>query len=214
MSPVAPRPPSAALFLALVAVAGLILGISAQFLRQLDGPAMALGGATAPWLTFGFILAVWAGRQNDRSRSAIGYGIASITVYLLAWLFSYHATFAIREAATQASTWREATPWLLLVGPVSIVLGIAAAATHKHSTLGDVCLALPLAWSMPEIALYLREGWSYVIVVGLPTVVLVFLPLLAVGRGDVRLSRVLVASALFGVAGLAFLPVARNLIHS
>ena len=200
--------------LALVALAGVLLGVSAQLLRQVEGPAMALGGATAPWLTIGFLLAVWTTRHRNSFRAGSGHGVAIAAVYLLTWLASYHATFAIRESVTQAAAWREAAPWLLLGGPVAVLLGVAAAAAHKNGVLGDLCLALPIAWSVPELALFMQEGPAHTILVALPTLLPALSPLLVVGRRDVNLLRVLIACVLFGVAALAFLPLARNLIHS
>jgi hypothetical protein len=214
MSPAVARTSSTAPRLALVPLAGVLLGVLAQLLRQVEGSAMALGGATAPWLTIGFLIAVLASRQRDSFRAASGHGVATAAVYLLTWLASYHATFAIRESVTQAAAWREAAPWLLLAGPVSAALGVAAAVTHKEGALGDLCLALPVAWSMPEVLLFLWQGWVHVIVVALPTVILAFSPFLAVGRGDVKLLRVLLYCGLFGVVSLAVLPILRNLIHS
>lgn len=208
------RPGSTARILALVASAGLVLGITAQFLRQVQGPLMALGGATAPWLTVGFVLAVWAVRRSTSLRSGSGLGVATTAVYLFVWLFSYHASFAIRESVTQAAAWREAAPWLLLAGPVCVVLGVAAALAHKSGIVGDVCLTLPFAWSMSEITANLKQGWSYALVVALPTATLALLPLVAVGRREVRLFRVIGACAFFGAMGLGLLPVVRNLIHS
>jgi hypothetical protein len=215
MSPDRPsRPTSIARNLALVALAGLVLGITAQLLRQIGGPVMALGAATAPWLTVGFLLALWTTRRSTSLPEASGLGVATMAVYLFVWLLSYHATFAIRESVTQAAAWREAAPWFLLAGPVSVVLGVAAAVAHKRGVVGDACLALPIAWSMPEIADNSKQGWSYAVVVALPTAALALMPLLAVGKREVRLVRVVVACGLFAIVGLALLPVMRNYIHS
>jgi hypothetical protein len=200
--------------LALGALAGLVLGITAQFLRQIGAPVMSLGAATAPWLTLGFLFAIWATRQSTSLRAASGLGIATMAVYLFVWLLSYHATFAIRESVTLADGWREAAPWLLLAGPVGVVLGVAAAVAHKRWLVGDVCLALPIAWSTPEVVAFSREGWSYAVVVALPTAALALLPLLAVGRREVRLIRVVVACGLLAIVGMALLPVVRNYIPS
>jgi hypothetical protein len=73
-----------------------------------------------------------------------------MTIFLFLWLVSYHATFAVRESVTQAAAWREAAPWLLLAGPVCVVLGVAAARACKSGMVGDICLALPIAWSMSD----------------------------------------------------------------
>ncbi len=175
---------------------------------------MVLGAATAPWLTIGFVLAVWATRRSTSLKSGGGLGVSTTAVYLFVWLATYHATFAIRESVTQAAAWREAAPWLLLAGPAVLVLGVAAAAAHKSGIMGDVSLALPIAWSMPEITANLRPGWSYTAIVAIPTAALALLPLVAVDRREVRLVRLVVAWALLGVTGLELLPVLRSLIHS
>ena len=194
-------------------VAGLLLGFGAQLLRQIDGPVMKLGGALAPWLAVGFLLAIWASRER-RFRAGSWLGIATMGIYLLAWLFAYHATFAIRESVAQASAWREAAPWVLLAGPVSIVLGVVAAATHRNGAVGDASLAVPIALALPELALFVKEGPSHIIVVALPTFLVALSPLLVVGRRDVNFLRVAVACIMLGIAGLIALPLVRSFIHS
>ena len=209
------RPASAALILALVALAGLILGITAQLLRQVTGPLMALGAATAPWLTIGFLLAVWATRWSTSPRRASVFGIGTMVVYLVVWLLSYHLTFAIRESVAMAAAWRETAPFLVLAGPTSMIAGLAAAAAHKRDFAGDLCLALPIAWSTPEVVTYPTEGWTYAVFVAIPTALVALLPLMAVSLlRDVRPLRVLLACCSFALAGLALLPLLRNLIHS
>lgn len=64
-------------------LAGLLSGVTAQFLRQIAGPLMILGASTAPWVTIGFVLAVWA------TRTANVLGAETMAAYLLAWLLSY-----------------------------------------------------------------------------------------------------------------------------
>jgi hypothetical protein len=208
------RPASTARTLLFVALGGVTLGITAQLLRQVPGPLMALGGATAPWLTIGFLFGVRAARRSYSLRSASGQGIAMAAVYLVMWLLSYHVTFAIRESVTQAAAWREIAPWLLLTGPVSVVLGVTAAVAHKRGAVREFCLGLPIAWSMPEIAANSKQGFSYGLVVALPTAALAFLPIVAVDRREVRLIRVVVACGLFAIVGLALFPILRNHIHS
>lgn len=200
--------------LRLVALAGLVLGITAQLLRQIQGPGMALRAATAPWLTIGFLCALWTTRLSPSLRVTVRLGIATMAVYLAVWLLAYHATFAVRESVGFAAGWREAAPWLVVAMPTSLVLGIAAATANKGGVLGDICLALPIAWSMPEIITNTNQGWSYALVVSLPTALLAVAALLAVGRRNVNLLRVVFACGLFALAGLAFLPVLRNLVHS
>jgi hypothetical protein len=95
-----------------------------------------------------------------------------------------------------------------------VVLGVAAAVAHKSGIVGDVSLPLPIAWSIPEITANFRQGWSYAVVVAIPTATVALLPFVAVGSREVRLVRVVVACALFAIVGLALLPVVRNYIHS
>jgi hypothetical protein len=174
---------------------------------------MALGAATAPWLTVGFLFALWMTRGSTSLRDASWQGTATTAVYLFLWLLSYHGTFAIRESVSQAAAWRETAPWLLITGPVSVVLGVTAAVTHKRGAMGEFCLALPVAWSMPEFVANWKQGLSYAVVVALPTAALAFLPL-AVKRREVRFMRLAVACGVFAIVGLALFPIVRNQIHS
>jgi hypothetical protein len=199
---------------AVVALTGVVLGIGAQVLRQISGPVMALGAATAPWLTVGFLFAVWTTRFESALRARTWLGIETMAVYLVVWLLSYHTTFAMRESVALAAGWREAAPWLVLAIPTCVVLGMGAAAANTDGVLGDVCLALPIAWSMPEIVSNVREGWSYALVVGVPTAVLALAPLSAVAQRNIKLTRVVITCVVAGVAGVALLPIVRSFVHS
>ena len=187
--------------LALIAVGGVTLGIAAQLLRQIQGPPMALGGATAPWLTIGFLCAIWTTRRGERGGEANFLGIATVVVYLGSWLAAYHVTFAVRESVGQAAAWREAAPWLVLAGPASVVLGLAAATVHRRGAIADAALALPIAWSMPEILSAVRDGWSYAVVVAVPTVALALTPLILVRRRGVNFVLFAVVFVLFAAGG-------------
>jgi hypothetical protein len=57
-------------------------------------------------------------------------------------------------------------------------LGLVAAFPHKRGFLGDVCLALPIVWSLPEVIGSLRQGWSASATVAFPIATLAMLPLL------------------------------------
>jgi hypothetical protein len=52
---------------------GAGLGLIAQVLRQVQGEAMQVGAATAPWLTIGFALAVWTARRGVAGRVLAAY---------------------------------------------------------------------------------------------------------------------------------------------
>ena len=137
-----------------------------------------------------------------------------MAAYLLAWLLSYHGLFAVRESVEGFAAWREALPWLVIAGPVCVVLGFVAALSHKPGILGDICLALPFAWSLPEIIESLRRGWWYSATVAIPISALALLPLVAAGRRDVDLVKAILASVMLGVAAFALFPIVLSHVHS
>ena len=89
---------------------GAILGVLAQFLRQISGALMYLGASTAPWVMVGFLLAVSASRRARTPRKAILIATGTVAAYLLAWLVSYHLLFVLRESVSLGAGWREAAP--------------------------------------------------------------------------------------------------------
>jgi hypothetical protein len=192
---------------------GLFVGATAQFLRQIVGPLMAVGGGIAPWVTIGFILAIWETRGRPFRRASL-LGVKTIAAYLLAWLLSYHGLFAVRESVGVFAAWREALPWLVIAGPMSVSLGLAAARSHKPGTLGDVCLALPLAWSLPEITESWQRGWWYSATVAIPIGILALLPFVAAARRGVDLVKALLAAVTLGLVAVALLPLMLSYIHS
>jgi hypothetical protein len=191
-------------------LAGVLFGLLAQVLRQIVGPLMDIGAATAPWVTIGFVIAVWATR---RSRSA-AVGIGAMAAYLYAWLIAYHALFAVRESVGLAAGWREAAPWLVVAVPACLILGWIAARSHERGILGDVCLASPIAWSVPEIVYSVRQGSSGSAAVAAVIGALALLPLVLAAGRDVRLGRVALAAVTLGVVALAVSPVLLSQVHS
>jgi hypothetical protein len=115
-------------------LAGLIFGVTSQFLRQIESPLMDVGAGIAPWVTIGFVLAVWATRRGRSLRNAGVLGVETMAAYVLAWLLSYHLLFALRESVELSAAWREALPWLVFVGPVCLVLGICRALTQERNS--------------------------------------------------------------------------------
>lgn len=195
-------------------LAGVVLGLTAQLLRQINGPLMDIGAATAPWLTIGFVIAVRATRRSDSLRSATALGAGVVGTYLLAWLLSYHGLFAVRESVGLAAGWSEAAPWLVVAGPASLILGVVAGRSHERGLLGDACLAAPIAWSLPEIIRSSRQGWSGGAVVAAVIAAVAIVPLIAAGRRDVRMARVVFASVALGAVALALSPIVLSQIHS
>jgi hypothetical protein len=200
--------------LAATFLAGLLFGVTAQFLRQIESPLMDVGAGIAPWVTIGFVLAVWATRRSRSLRNASVLGVETMAAYVLAWLLSYHVLFALRESVELSAAWREALPWLVFVGPVCLVLGVVAALSHKSGILGDVCLALPIAWSLPEVIDSSKQGWSYGAVVAIPVAALAVFPLVAAGRRDVSVVTVVFASVMLGGVASALVPIVLSQVHS
>jgi hypothetical protein len=163
----------------------------------------------------GFVLAVWATRRSGSLRNASVLGAETMAAYLLAWLLSYHGLFALRESVGLFAGWREALPWLVVAGPVCLVLGCVAALSHKSGILGDVCLALPIAWSLPEVIIDgLKRGWSYSATVAIPIAALAVFPLVTADRRDVSLVTVVLASVMLGGVALALVPIVLSQVHS
>lgn len=142
-------------------------------------------------------------------------GIGTFAAYLLAWIGSYHGLFALRESVELSEAWREAAPWLPVAAPACVLVGLAAALSHKSGLLGDVCLALPIAWSLPEVVDGFKMGLPYGAALATLIVALSVLPFVGVGRRDARMVTVLVASAaVLGGLALASFSVVLSQVHS
>ena len=195
-------------------LAGVLFGLVAQVLRQIVGPLMDIGAATAPWVTIGFVIAVWATRRSYLLRNASAVGIGTMAAYLFAWLVSYHALFAVRESVGLAAAWREAAPWLVAAAPACFILGSIAARSHKKGILGDICLASPIAWSVPEIVYSVRQGSPAGATVAAVIGAVALLPLVFAAGRDLRLARVALASVALGTVALVLSPIVLSQIHS
>jgi hypothetical protein len=195
-------------------VAGVLFGLIAQVLRQIAGPLMDIGASTAPWVTIGFVIAVWATRKAWPLRIAGRTGAWVMATYLFAWLIAYHGLFAVRESVGFGAAWREAAPWLVVAGPAALVLGFVAARSHRRGLLGDICLASPIAWSVPEVIHSSQQGWSAGGTVAVVIAAVALVPVILAARRDVRLIRVALAFVLLGGAALALSPILRAQIHS
>lgn len=196
-------------------LAGALLGVLAQFLRQAPGVLMSLGASTAPWVTVGFLLAASASRGALTPRKAIFVGTGTVAAYLLAWLVSYHLLFVLRESVPLAAGWREAVPWLVGAVPACPILGAVAALSHKPGILGDACLAAPIAWTLPEALGSLGQGWSVGSAVVIPVAVLAALLIrMAIAERRVHAITLLSAAVTLGTLAVALFPVVRSLIRS
>lgn len=187
---------------------GIILGVLAQFLRQVPGPFMYLGASTAPWVMVGFLLAVSASRGACTLRKAILAATGTVAAYLLAWLVSYHFLFVLRESVPFAAGWRQTAPWLVVAIPASPILGFIAALSHKRGLLGDVCLAVPIAGSLPEALKILKEGWLFGAAIVIPVAVFAAL-LIHMAMDERRVSGITLLAAIvtLGALGITLFPV-------
>lgn len=199
----------------IASLAGALLGVGAQFLRQVPGPLMSLGASTAPWVTIGFLLAALASRGARTRSNAIYASTASVTAYLLVWLVLYHLLFVLRGSLPPAAGWREVVPWLIIAIPACPILGIIAALLHKTGPLGDVSLAAPIAWSLPEALGKLGQGWSSVAAIEIPVVLLVTLLVrMTLAERRVRPIVLLTAAIALGLFGAVVYPIVRSIIRS
>ena len=189
-------------------LAGTILGLLAQFLRQVPGPLMYLGASTAPWVMLGFLLAVSASRGARTPRNAILAATGTVAAYLVAWLVSYHFLFVLRESVPLAAGWRQTAPWLAVAIPASPILGTIAALSHQRGPLGDVCLAVPIAGSVPEALKILKEGWFFGTAFVIPVAVFAALLIhMAVDERPVSGITMVAAVVTLGALGIALFPV-------
>ncbi|OPY55749.1 MAG: hypothetical protein A4E55_02483 [Pelotomaculum sp. PtaU1.Bin035] len=169
---------------------------------------MYLGASTAPWVLVGFLLAVSTSRGAHTPRKAILVATGTVAAYLLAWLVSYHLLFVLRESVSLADGWRQTAPWLVAAVPASPILGTIAALSHKRGLLGDVCLAAPIALSLPEAIESLKEGWLIGSVVVTPVAVFAALLIhMAINERRVSTTALLAAVVMLGALGIALFPV-------
>ena len=183
------------------ACAGALVGLIAQILRQLNGANdafMALGGSTAIWVAIGFLLV----RQTASAlpaRDRIAWVSVTAAAYLFAWLIAYNTLFGIREHLEFTQVWPQMRYWLAAVAPLCVAIGFIATESRRKNLLGDICLALPLGWSLSEIYSNARLDAAHIAVVSIPTFLVASLPLLALRRRRWSLLIVAVAVLVIGV---------------
>ena len=202
MAASAPRIRTGDALLAAIAV-GVVLGLIAQVLRQVQGETSFFGGSTAPWVSIGFAIAVLAVRIRAPGRVVFGY--------LVAWLVAYHVLYAVGQSIPLSAAWREAVPWLVLAPPVCFALGRVATLATGSGVIADLCLAAPLAWSVPETINNFRAGYP---VVAVAVALFAFLPGVASQRRDVRILTLAIGVVALGAIVLLVGPLVRSHIRS
>jgi hypothetical protein len=192
-----------------VSISGIILGILAQFLRQIHGPLMFLGASTAPWVFIGFLLAFSATRTANTLRKSFLIATGSVAIYLVLWLVSYHLLFVFREHVTLVVGWHQIAPWLVATIPSSLIIGIFISLSHRQGVFGDITLAIPLAWSLPETFNSFKESWGVGIVFVIPISFLsILLIYMAKNERRVNLFNLFKSVLILGLLSIALFSVA------
>lgn len=165
---------------------------------------MYLGASTAPWVFVGFLFSYSTSRGVNTLRKTILIATGSILTYLVAWIVSYYLLFVVRESVTLVDGWNNAAPWLFITIPASLIIGTIAALSHKRGLLGDVSIAIPLAWSIPEILDSLREGLMdgifFIITVSILALLLIKI---VINERQVNVFAMLTSVVILGVLGTA-----------
>jgi len=165
---------------------------------------MQFGAATAPWLSIGFALSVWAAARRQPAGRVL-------LTYLVTWLVAYHVLYALGQSVPFSAAFREALPWLLLALPVSMILTPVARLVTHSGLLADACLAVPIAWSVPETVGNAQRNDA---VIALAIALLALAPIAAARRRDIRITTVVLAALLLAALALLLGPIARGQIHS
>jgi hypothetical protein len=204
----------------LVLVIGACCGVLAQLIRQINGPLMTLGASTAPWITVGFLLAAFVSNKGKTPARSIIIGIVTTYFYLVMWLFFYHLLFILQENLLIEDGLWEAVPWLILALPVCPILGIIAAMVNKSGMIGDICLAIPIIWSLPEALIgigtlkdgFIYGGWLNGFVIAIPVAILVTLLIrTTIAERRVNTATLLVTVVLLGILVVGLYPTAKSI---
>lgn len=174
---------------------------------------MTLGASMAPWVVVGFLLAVSAAHRSNTTRKAIFISTGTVAAYLLAWLLLYHLLFVLRESVPFSDGWSQVAPWLVAAIPACPILGTIAALSYRPGLLGDTCLAMPIAWSLPEVLENLKQSWADGAVIVIPVSFLIALLIrMIIAKRRVRGTIILGVSIALGVLAVILFPAFRILI--
>ncbi len=175
-------------FLLFALACGAFLGIAAKLIGSLGrsfksagAPLVMLGMGTAVWVTVGFLIARRSAKDRTLLDGTVWAG-TTMAVYLSVWLLSYTITFGLQQDGGFAAAWLNERAYFIVAPPVSAILGLVATLSWRHGWLGDVCITMPVAWSLPEVIRSLSMGWQHLLVVGLPALALASIPLATAHR--------------------------------
>jgi hypothetical protein len=134
---------AAAMVVVVAAGCGVLVGVTARLMDVFGPTGIArVGAGVAAWIT----LAFWTARRSERSLIAV----VAAAAFLLAWQSAYFTTDAIQQGVPVTTMWSLARVWVVLLGPASIFIGVAAWRSRRGGLAGDAALALPFSWSLVE----------------------------------------------------------------
>lgn len=199
-------------FLALASLVGVAAGVVAQLLVTTGGAISSFGAATAPWVAIGFIYILQAARRwSGRDRPPWMCVVAA--AYLFGWLVAYHVLYGALERPPVATVWAESRLWVAAVAPACVTLGCLAVGSLRPGTLGDACLAAPLAWSLPESVAAVHSSVAQVVLFTVPTLLIAVIPL-ATARRRWSPTTVTITALLGGAALAVVLPSITRVVNS
>jgi hypothetical protein len=199
--------------LAITAIVGVVVGAVAQLLTSASGAVSALGASTAIWVTIGFVLVAgvakrWSGRDR------LPWTCVVMAAYLYGWLLAYHAMYGLIKGPPVMTVWGESRLWVAAVAPACVGLGCLAVGSLRSGVAGDMCLAAPLAWSLPEAVRMISGGWSHGLLLAVPTLLVAAIPLAATRRRRWSPTVVTMTALLGGAALMVVIPLATRVLNS
>lgn len=198
---ITPDQPVRSSILARALAAGAVLGVIAKLLGGFAGPLALLGVGVALWVTAGFLVARHAARGRGVLDGTVWAG-TTMAVYLSAWLLAYCVVFGLQQSAGFGAAWLNERVFFIIAPLASALIGFLAAISWRRDWLGDVFLAAPIAWSLPEVGYSLLQGWRFAAIVALPTLLVACVPL---GVARRRRNWTVVAAACVAGGVIAFL---------
>lgn len=169
----------------LAVLAGAMLGALAKLLGLIDGPMMVLGQSVAVWMTTGFLIARLAASEEDSTDGAVRASSA-MAAYLGTWLLAYTLVYGIQDPGGFRAAWLNERVFFILLPATAGVVGLLVSASRRTGAIGDMALAAPLAWTVPEAIAMSLTGWQYALLAAVPSLFLGAVPLLT--RGERRVS--------------------------
>jgi hypothetical protein len=166
--------------------AGLCLGLFAQLLRESSNLQVTqLGGATAIWVTLGFLVVRTVAPHLPRTHRWVWTCIV-MAAYLSIWLVAYYWLFGAHWNIGFDEIWQAKWQWAAFVPPASLFLGLAVVRSLRLDGPGRACLTLPLLWSLTDLRDAASGSFELAAVLGVPTLVAALVALVLAVRPQVR----------------------------